>query len=688
MLRLSILTLILVLKVNAGLVYSDSYKEVYGDATPTSCQLNKERTLSKIDAIQIHTFCSDNLNFIECKELLFPQESFHEQVESSFVNPNIDCNKNHEEKSEKSVFTNALIGQQSIATVTYAVKDINEALATHEYVRDAYDFKRHTELHIQKVKILSLEIYDSAPERFPNITREQLSMLLDDHDWEKVNPQSRAPDGRPFYKVLHEKGYGKRITDRTLINVLNDQGKEHFFNRAKELGISEKGLKEFIEIEQLGDWIERAKNNVTPEEMGKKVVDATAWPRDRDIGHKAADKMEELRKKVIQSSEYKKLPESQRRNFLKLTLQNAIPDVFSADQYKKDANYIRVLAGDWVTVNVVGEDILEDVQKRYKPLTSGLEYKRLSAAQKSAYVAKTLKEEMAYKVMSKSSTLKSIMARASFAPLLHKAGGGFARAAALLFGKTATRASTLLMALAPTKMGCAYPGGIDYDEDCKEPVPAITPKFLDYLFDTPKNQEHYFSNSHTCQVINKNYQNIKNPFSKVTCHEDKKSSTFYLPKEKERFRLELDKDKNIESIVFDGSTLVGSSIYGNTKSVFFHPDGTINYICFDSNKRISCIKESEKGKYDSSVQRSFSNVNEFVKSMTMPMISSSSCCDDRESNIMDKSHCSNAEYRENWNTVALNHPSILKDKRKKIPFTAPVLEAATADTGINLKPKF
>ena len=39
----------------------------------------------------------------------------------------------------------------------------------------------------------------------------------------------------------------------------------------------------------------------------------------------------------------------------------------------------------------------------------------------------------------------------------------------------------------------------------------------------------------------------------------------------------------------------------------------------------------------------------------------------------------NAEFRKDSKITALHHPSNLRDKSKKVPFTAPILEAATAD---------
>ena len=575
----------------------------------SSCVINQEETFKKIDVLKLHTYCSDSLSYSECQNAIYPSETYEETVKKFLESQNITCNNNIGDVDLSKLISSPLVDQQALKLL------LKETLliTPRKYVNDVYDFIHHTRLHVKRLESLAPIVLKKYGHLFPDIKPEVMADLLRDHDLEKLSPEFRDVNDKPYYRTIYKEGYAGKL-DREIIDDFNKKGDKYIAQVLAKHGLDPKSdvyLKQYKRFELILDFFDRGMSPVTPEEFGRPMAKASNFP--------ALSKEEQAIAKDLEN------------------------------MYER------------------GE--LKEYNKH--------QYRRLSMLQKNKLIREVVGEEVKYLAKRKGNAFKKLAYKASMAPLLKTTSNSMSRIISFAFGTFATRALVFTEAMRPGELACGLPGGIDYEKDCKTPIIAFTPSFLKYLSRESEQQSNDFNRHDTCKVIEGNYKQVLNPFEKISCHEDNKSSTFYL-KNDDRFRLEMNDTKNVKSIVFDGSTLVESSIYGIAKSAFFKEDGSIDYVCFDNNKRLSCINGDVKDRYDITVVNSFKSIDDFVKSMAVPMISSSSCCDDRFNENIGKNHCKNAKEIKDYNSFQLHHPIALRDPKKKIPFVAPYLETQNA----------
>lgn len=173
-------------------------------------------------------------------------------------------------------------------------------------VNSVEEFYEHTRLHRARVKALGLELYRTHPALFEGLSLNQVSMILQAHDKAKASPKSIGPDGRPFYRILYEDGFGKKL-DRTVVDALNATDKKFMDEAMKRHGVTTPDLTAKMErLEKIADSVDRGMSHVSPEEFGRSMERGSLFLANSE-DKKLAQELEAKYNQVTQKLKYQGL---------------------------------------------------------------------------------------------------------------------------------------------------------------------------------------------------------------------------------------------------------------------------------------------------------------------------------------------------------------------------------------------
>lgn len=243
----------------------------------TRCEKNwKSEVVPTFDELKKELFCTRDRTGELCKLLMFPEKY---QVPQSASTSN---------KSRIGMIPTSTV--QSVRALNPVMKQL-EAYGHIDPLRAVEDFYRHTQLHKERMIRLTLLNYDTNPEEFAGLTREQVRRAVEIHDNEKLEAISRY--GKPNYEELYE-GVGQKIDRPTIIDPLNKVGDDNLKQLFKEIGLDDspklssqerrqRGLQRKVLKDQLllPDETDRMYDPVTrkAEYLGQKM-----YPRNKKFG--------------------------------------------------------------------------------------------------------------------------------------------------------------------------------------------------------------------------------------------------------------------------------------------------------------------------------------------------------------------------------------------------------------------
>lgn len=470
----------------------------------------------KIDQIKTKIVCNIDVDIKTCKSILSPTSVALDDIH---YNTDLFINSCHRDNF------------YLLSPIPIAVRNLITSFenSTHHYVTSVEDFYRHTSLHRKRVKALGMELLRQNPEVFSGVRPEQLRIALDAHDMGKISPNAKYVDGRPFYKVLFQEGYGKQI-NRDVVNQLNNHDQRYMQEAFKKAGLAKSPdhtsahrarvqdiRHKIARIEKIADLVDRGMSPVAQEEFGRPMQRAGVFldnPQDRQLAR--------------------------------------------------------------------------SLETNYQNIIDGLEYKRPDAIEKKSIRAQMiLNERFSSSLQSHGPHGLSVRAVANRAWTSSKKGfSGFLKA---LSSKNAIRGFLALDALAlyfgdMDSMSCTMtPGYHDWHKDpyCK-PVKDITPKIIEFLNEPWEYQKHLaLTQDHTCKVIESIYEEIKTPLNIIDCQKNSRVFEVY-----ENQQIKIDhinsgtrniKFKNFNKTVFNASL-------GKFKSASLNNDGDIQKACFNQNQ--------------------------------------------------------------------------------------------------------
>lgn len=187
----------------------------------TRCEKNWENeVVPAYDELKKELFCNRDRTGKLCKLLMFPEKF-------------IPLDSLTDEKQRLKVLPVSTV--QAVRTLNPVMKKL-EAFGHIDPLRAVEDFYRHTELHKERMVRMALLNYDTNPDEFAGLTREQVRRAVEIHDNEKLEAISRY--GKPNYEELYE-GVGQKIDRPTIIDPLNKVGDENLKQLFKEIGLDD-----------------------------------------------------------------------------------------------------------------------------------------------------------------------------------------------------------------------------------------------------------------------------------------------------------------------------------------------------------------------------------------------------------------------------------------------------------------
>lgn len=428
------------------------------------------------------------------------------------------------------------------------------------YVNSVEDFYEHTRLHIERVQVLGSELLRSYPELFSGLTPEQVRYSLAMHDRAKLSPMALSSNGRPFYLELYEKYRDK--PDMKIIHELNAKD-EKWMNDAYRLV----GLDDNPSMSQQ----ERARRSVLREKL--KRIERIADLVDRGQSPVAT---EEFGRPMKAASLY-----------------------FDNEQDRR---------------------IARELEGRYKKLTSHLEYKVLTPAQRN-FLGREMKLEARFAMALRNENVRAISARAMTAQFLKVGKSGFLR---LLGGLGSAAAKKLFLAADflglyfgdMDNLGCS---GIGYHDWVKnpncEPAIGLTPRFVEFLNEDISVQMAHLNTPSptTCQVLNKTYEESLVAPKVKSCS----SSRILMEIGNENVSIDLNERGRIREINLNNlGHKAPQTLHGVPRRVFIDNKGEVSKLCYVPVGRdgmTGCLEDRVK------YRKELFKMNDFIKSLNYQM---------------------------------------------------------------------
>lgn len=532
------------------------------------CLNSPNEIRDKINYLKAQVICSNSDNLAQCHSL-FDDSNFQENEDLS---PN-DLSIGVCSQSE----TSAKIPYTLIFSTQYQnVQAIAQRLSGRVNVNDALDFHEHMSKHKKRIVDLGVKLLERYPERFKEIDKETLKIVLEAHDNAKVTPSSQY-NGRPFYKVLFEEGYGRKL-NREIVDSLNDVDGKWTEDAFKKAGLSLEGLtgkrkqnvlkkrKLILKIEKIADFVDRGMSPVTKEEFGRKVV-------------KASDS--------------------------KFFLKN-----------KKD----RLAA--------------EFLEQNYNEFTKGHEYRPLSAFDKARLHKRLLIQENYHKITPSNVAKAKLSSRAIASQVKNKTRDGLGLMSKILSSTKFLKAANAveLMGYSPST-ACATLGYHDWikDPQCK-PLLALSPKVISFLGeDWPRQKQALTNGEHMCRVVETIYDDLQtNRYSNISCSQDRSVDISGI--DGKSLKLNKSNEGVIDSVEFSSrGRHRGRSLSSIIKSIDFGDDGTPQKICFEKKKsarRAQLVQTcySDLSNLNTHQEVLFERAKEFLHKNSFDLTRASLCC--------------------------------------------------------------
>lgn len=550
---------------------------------PGGCLSDPEIIQDKIDTLKQQVYCSNAGSLSSCLDLI------HNEQE-----PSSDYFDLPETISCESTMPPTTVASAVLRTQIDNIRAVASELEGRRYVNDAADFYQHMKMHKERISALGLQLLKEFPEEFSGLDEATVKRVLSVHDDAKVTLGSRF-NGKPFYQVLYEEGYGKRL-DRSVVDALNEVDGKFTEDALRRVGLSLEGhssealervkkTRELIlKVEKIADFVDRGMSPVSSEEFGRAVSRA-----------------------------------SENDFFLKTEEERAMAK------------------------------LLED---KYDTITKGLEYKKLSLAEKTRLVTRL---EIGARYGSLNST-KAARAAISARAIASQVKSSSKRAASLgLKVLSNARFANALMGvelmLHSEATACATIGYHDWvqDPECK-PVLALSPQVISFLGEDWDRQQEALSNGqHMCTVVENIFDDLQSKrFTKLKCKDNGDVEVRGVAGKS----LRLTKGTNGE---IAGVDFINLAHRGRTshkvKSVKLNTDGKIIYICYESrhhakgrSKEIEiCFNEEQiqSEELTSFRQQQLKAIQEYINTNSFDLARSSLCCDPTQRDERLRQFCGN-----------------------------------------------
>ncbi len=177
-------------------------------------------------------------------------------------------------------------------------------------IRTSVDFSKYTQLHIQRVQRLGLELKKQYPNHFGDLDDKILQRFLNLHDQSKLKPEILKDLSQFYGRSMDSLTSTEKIHFTRLKDALNKQDFEIRLNFLKQNGlmgaegkISIRGRK-ILYLEKVADLVDRGSSFGSPIEFGRPMNPASSYLKS-PISKKMAQALESMYPKLTEGMKYK-----------------------------------------------------------------------------------------------------------------------------------------------------------------------------------------------------------------------------------------------------------------------------------------------------------------------------------------------------------------------------------------------
>ncbi|WP_412470243.1 MULTISPECIES: hypothetical protein [unclassified Halobacteriovorax] len=262
---------------------------------------NSEVVKDKISYLRTSVICANSSSLNDCLELVQLRDIEHSHLIDAAI------------KEDSALVCSLPVTGYPVVTSTFlalqksSMQVISEKLAPRKYVNDALDFYQHMQAHKKRVVEMGMRLLKEFPDEFKGLDENILKSVLSVHDNAKVRTTSRY-NGRPFYEVLYNEGYGKKL-DRKIVDALNNQDEKFVKEVFDQFNLNDSTREKILRIEKIADFVDRGMSPVATEEFGRKTTLASQSDfflkdkMDRNLAKYLEDNYQDINKDL----HYKKL---------------------------------------------------------------------------------------------------------------------------------------------------------------------------------------------------------------------------------------------------------------------------------------------------------------------------------------------------------------------------------------------
>lgn len=263
--------------------------------------MDDNQVQAMLDRLRIEVICNSDDSIHICGKALHNYGPINEEPQENIESANA-CSES--EQQHRKALSLSVPAAAALSEVSRALELRTPNTKLVESVEEFYE---HTQKHRARVKALGLELFRSHPQLFEGLSESQVERVLEAHDQAKVRATVKAPNGRPFYQVLYNEGFGKKL-DRNIVDALNANDKQ-IMEVAEEVNGIHKSAElqaKMERIEKIADLVDRGMSPVSAEEFGRSMDKASEFlksPEDRAL----AIELEKKYLTVTKDLQYKSL---------------------------------------------------------------------------------------------------------------------------------------------------------------------------------------------------------------------------------------------------------------------------------------------------------------------------------------------------------------------------------------------